>query len=121
MTNILGIGVDIADVKRFKQFETDRKHSFLQRVFTPSEIEYCFGEASPAEHLAGRFAGKEAMVKALAVAGRPALEYKQIEILNSAKGIPTVRFIGLDLPLSTQISLSHTSDVAIAMALISQI
>ena len=60
---ILSIGVDIESVDRFK--EHDKNGSFLKRIFTNKELEYCFSFTDFAQHLAVRYSGKEAVVKAL--------------------------------------------------------
>jgi len=59
----IGIGVDIEDVNRFTKLGGNK--AFLKKVFTQNELDYCFSKKVAAPHLAVRYAGKEAVVKAL--------------------------------------------------------
>lgn len=78
---IYGIGTDIVDVRRIRKvFSTDDK---ISRIFSVKEQEYCRGSF---EKLSGRFAAKEALIKA--VSTPLDLSLKEIEILNDAKGKP---------------------------------
>ncbi|MFH1077803.1 MAG: holo-ACP synthase [Patescibacteria group bacterium] len=114
------IGVDIESIGRFKGLA--RRSSLIERVFTSEEIAYCFSKANPAQHLAARYAGKEAVMKALgSVMGRrftPA-EYAKIAITTDADGAP-----GVELHLDDacrcflKLSLSHADGYAIAVAFI---
>lgn len=112
-----GIGVDITDISRFAKLNPKKDRLLLSRIYTPAEIKYSFSKAKPAQHLAARFAGKEAIVKALK--GLEAtVYYKQIEISNDKSGIPQVRLEDKELSTKTEIllSLSHCEDKAIAFA-----
>ncbi len=109
------IGVDCTDISRFK----DKGEGFLNRLFTVAEIDYCNGRANPAQHFAARFAGKEAIIKALASSGRR-IKIQDIEILNDDSGAPVVR-LSEDLngpQCNVRLSLSHSKDIAVAMVLI---
>ena len=59
---MIGIGVDIEKTDRFKKKLKDKR--FLNKIFTQEELNYCFSNKYPEKHLAARFAGKEAMIKA---------------------------------------------------------
>ena len=59
--SIRGIGVDCVDISRFE----DLKAHFIKKVYTRKEIKYCRSKMAPAQHFAGRFAGKEAVIKAM--------------------------------------------------------
>ena len=61
----LGIGIDIVDVKRFEKVPYSSKSRFYQKIFLPSEIEYCLKYKNPYEHFAGKFAIKEAVKKSI--------------------------------------------------------
>lgn len=112
------IGVDIIDISRFVKLDRKKDKLFLSRIFTPSEIKYSFAKAKPAQHLAARFAGKEAVVKSLKGLGF-SVYYKQVEIANDEFGAPQVKL--KDKKLSDKIgvllSLSHCKDKAIAFAI----
>ncbi len=114
----MNIGVDIEAVDRFKKF-TNKKNIFLQKVFTALELDYCFKQAAPEEHLAARFCGKEAVLKALGAWPGPYPSWKDIKIINQSSGTPCVKIknkAGHDLKIV--ISLAHTKSLAVAFVLI---
>lgn len=106
-----GIGVDITPVSRFLPFENDRENPFLKKVFFESECEYCFSYKNPGVHLAGFFALKEAVSKALGVTQYP---FAQIEIKHDLDGAPIAFYNGQKL--SVRVSISHTDELAIGIA-----
>lgn len=111
-----GVGVDIEDINRF---ELDRKDGLISKIFTKNEVRYCFGKAYPAQHLAARFAAKEAVMKAFASIGMKMPAYGDIEVVNEDDGVPKV-LIKKKYDVSPQIklSLSHSKGSAIAFSLI---
>jgi holo-[acyl-carrier protein] synthase len=120
MQNI-GIGTDIVEIRRFENFR-DREFSvFLQKNFTREELDYCLSKEDAAPHLAARFAGKEAVIKALYSLDITRIFYPAIAILNNDLGVPYVR-INTDQTekLSIKISLSHSSAMALAFCIIIQ-
>jgi len=66
---IVGLGIDIAEVDRVRTAIERHGEAFLKRVFTPEEIDYCKRHRNRFERYAGRFAAKEAAMKALEQAG----------------------------------------------------
>jgi holo-[acyl-carrier protein] synthase len=117
----LGIGVDIEHIDRFRKPVDEKDQRFLNRIFTPAELDYCLAHASPYAHLAARYAGKEAVVKALNQANMTGVNYSDIEILNDSKGIPVVSIKKKSSQgLIIKLSLSHSDDNAIAFALVYQ-
>ena len=62
---MLGIGIDIEDINRFKKYSLKKDLDFLKTIYSENELEYCFSKKSPAKHLAVRFCAKEAFIKAL--------------------------------------------------------
>ena len=115
----LGVGTDIEDVGRFRNFDRNKNGNFLDKIFTKKELDYSFSKAKPYQHLAARYAGKEAVVKALGSLGRQGIDYKDIEILNDNNGIPKVN-LNHNSGLKVNISLSHSNDRALAFAVITQ-
>lgn len=101
-----GIGIDVAEIKRFKSVSD----KFLNRVYTREEIRYCRKCANPAMHFAARFAAKEAVIKATT---KTDIALKDIFVKNRANGSPTVFIKGKKRKFF--ISISHTKDVAIAV------
>ena len=74
----MNIGCDIEKISRFKGKTREKDEKFLNRLFTPSELEYCFSKAKPEESLCARFCAKEAYIKAKGTQNVP---FNEIEIL----------------------------------------
>ena len=106
------IGTDIVEIQRFRNLDPDS--AFFKRVFTENEREYCDTFPDPAPHYAATFAGKEAVVKAISSFCK--LPMDAIEILRSASGAPNVS-LQEDCEFIIRISLSHSSNHAVAVAL----
>jgi holo-[acyl-carrier protein] synthase len=120
MQNI-GVGTDIVEIHRFKIFNDPAFFTFLTKNFTPEELDYCLSRQDPAPHLAARFAGKEAVIKALYGIKITGIFFPAIEILNDEHGVPYVRINTSETEkLSVKISLSHSSDMALAFCIIIQ-
>lgn len=109
--NIEGVGIDLVDISCFEPFQQDKEHAFLKKVFSDVERAYCFTYKEPASHLAGTFAAKEAVSKALGVSLFP---FAEIEIRRMESGAPEVWHKGKKL--SVKISISHTDTLATAIA-----
>jgi holo-[acyl-carrier protein] synthase len=118
---ILGVGNDIIEVARIRTILTRYPQRFLSRVFTPFEQEYCLKRKDPAIHLSGRFAAKEAIVKALGVGFSQGLSWLDIEIRNDEKGKPSPYFSEFAKELFDElhfcISISHCHEYATAFAI----
>ncbi len=112
----IGIGIDIEDVNRFRPFIFNKKKS-LKRIFTKKELSYCHTKNDPAQHLAARFCAKEAVYKALSDINGPKLSFNEIEIKKQKNGKPEV-LLGKNYAI--KISLSHTSKMAICVAIASK-
>ncbi|MBI5000820.1 MAG: holo-ACP synthase [Euryarchaeota archaeon] len=113
----LGIGIDIEEVSRFYCLDRERDDAFLAKVFTSKELDYCYSKERRAEHLAARFAGKEAVIKAVGDLTGQALAHGVIEIL-SERGAPRVQLAkGAGKDLVVKVSLSHTFNYAVALAI----
>ncbi len=116
-------GVDIIELNRVKEALSRWGERFLTRVFTPAEIRFCRGRVP---ELAVRFAGKEAVSKALGTVMR-GVAWRDVEILPDPRGKPLVFLHGPardradELGLrSFAISLSHSEELAIAFVVASQ-
>ncbi len=117
--NEFEIGIDIEKIHRFNDKEYLKNDTFLKKIFTQKEIDYCFSKNNISSHLAGRYAAKEAIVKALSSISNEVLTYEKIEILNNSNGIPKVSIYKSELnKLKIKISISHDEDSAIAMAIV---
>lgn len=111
-------GVDIIEVKRIAGI-CRRNSAFLKRVFTAQEIAYCVKKRFKWQHFAVRFAAKEAVWKSLGLKG---LNLRDIGVTNLKDGKPEVVIRGRMKALAKNItiSLSHTDQYAVAMAIFKQ-
>jgi holo-[acyl-carrier protein] synthase len=115
-------GIDLVEVKRMALLQESIRTRFMERVFTPAELEYAKNSDM---HLAGRFAAKEAVAKALG-SGIGPVSWQEIEILNDPGGEPVLHLYGnaeklaQDMNLQQwSVSISHTTDYAVAVAVAS--
>ena len=112
-------GTDIIEINRIKESIEKNGELFLNRVFTPAEIEYCESKKNAKyQHYAGRFAAKEAVFKTVS----QLLEYKfdiswhNSQVINDENGNPRVEFLDIKLEKikSIDISISHCKEYAVA-------
>jgi len=82
---ILGIGIDIVDVRRMEGIIFRWQEKFLKRIFTEQEIRYCNNKKNPAQRFATRYAAKEAFIKALYPKGTAGINFRDIEISEKDK------------------------------------
>lgn len=114
---MLGIGVDIEKICRFENKTLENDKYFLKSIFTDAELEYSFSDTKSAQHLCARFCAKEATIKALCSLDFNSIPLNNIEILNNENGVPKLKIKNYE-NLKTKLSLSHTTDNAIAFVLI---
>lgn len=114
------VGTDIIEVARIKDSIEKLGEKFLNRVFTAKEVEYCESKkATKFEHYAARFAGKEAVFKAISpiLKNKFSIDWTDVEILNDKQGRPYVTFYKEELKnINVDLSLSHIKDYAVATA-----
>jgi holo-[acyl-carrier protein] synthase len=123
MGSVIGIGIDQEEVTRVARvFATPRG---LTRVFTPHEIAYCQPKRRCFEHLAARFAAKEALFKALGTGLSGKLRWTDVEVHNEPSGKPYIILSGAARELADEmgvhaifVSLSHTRQYAIAQVVL---
>jgi holo-[acyl-carrier protein] synthase len=113
----LATGVDLIEIARIEEVVTRHGKHYLERIFTPAELEYC---GKRAESLAGRYAAKEAVAKALGT-GIGDITWKEIEILGDDQKAPVLTLYGMaadkakELGLANwSVSISHNQGDAIA-------
>ena len=118
---VLGLGTDIIDISRMRQSIERHGLHFLNRLFTQKEQDYCYRFQDPVPHFAGRFAAKEALVKALGTGFGKQIHWHDLEILSDELGKPIVHSSErLNKEFNTPnllISISHATDHAVATAL----
>jgi holo-[acyl-carrier protein] synthase len=119
----VSIGADIVEVARVKRL-IERYERAEQRLFTEAEIDYCRARRNWHEHMAARFAAKEAVLKALGTGLGPGMRWTDVEVVNEENGRPVVRLSGEVAAFAEregveqlELSLSHTSELALAQAL----
>ena len=112
-SSILGIGIDIEEIKRFQDLPFDNNKEFYQKIFTKEEIEYCLKRPNPYKHFAVRFCAKEAVIKALPQKINNLLDI----VISSKNGKPVMEIKGLR-GVRIHISLSRTKDYATALVII---
>lgn len=112
----VSVGVDIQEIAAFEDHADPSDLSFYERVFTRAERDWCNARPHPAQHLAARFAAKEAVVKALSEHAELGLE--QVEVLRAADGQPRVRLLCEHAAsYRVKISMSHSDTQAVAVAI----
>ena len=113
------VGVDIVENSRFTP-EVLEDNSFMEKYFTENEREYCFSQANPAQHFAARFAGKEAVVKALYGFGIRCRLW-EVEIFHDERWVPRVKLLRttcLDEIYEIKVSLSHNLTSSVAFSIV---
>jgi len=110
--NILGIGIDIIEVKRIEQ-SIKKYKNFLNKFFSKDEIKYCFNYKNKYERLAARFSAKEALIKAIS---NKNISLKDIEVINELSGKPILKVRGLK-NINFLLSISHTKEYACAVCI----
>lgn len=120
---IIGIGIDIIEIDRIKNSVDKFGDSFLNKIYTQNELDYCLAKHNKYQHLAARFAAKEAIYKALASGWEKEASWKSIEITNEPNGLPVVTFFGklkkyLSDDKDIKISLSHSENYVTGVAII---
>ena len=113
----ISIGTDIEEISRFETKDRVKDKNFLERIYTPAELDYCFKTQNFAQHLCARFCAKEAVTKALYSINIKDVSYNQIEITNREDGCPMAS-ISKYPDLSIKLSMSHSKGNAVASALI---
>ena len=114
----LFIGTDIIDVGRIKASIDNYSAKFVKKIFSPEEQDYCNSKSNPEIHYSGRFAAKEAIIKAIKSSGfDQELSLKDIKIINHSGGAPYVK-LNFDYIGDIKVSISHTQTHAIAFAII---
>ncbi len=122
---IVGHGIDIVETARIKALVENHGEHFLERVFTPAEQRYC--ALSPKryfEHLAGRFAAKEAVLKVLGTGWRGGIAWTDVEVVKETSGQPKIVLTGECLRIARElgirrwhVSISHIETHATASAI----
>ena len=123
---MLGLGTDIVEIVRIGEMIERHGELFLERVYTEKEVAYCQKRASSYQHFAGRWAAKEAVLKALGTGWAKGIAWRDIEVVTTHSGQPRVLVHGAVLELSGQAGItgclrsisrcrSHAAATAVAL------
>ena len=122
--HIIGIGLDATDIPRIAAAIARYGDRFTHRVFTETEIAYCSGKHNPAPHYAGRFAAKEAAMKALGTGHTQGVLWRDIEVIRGG-GPPRLQLHGGALlrfqalgATGSLITITHADTVAMAQVML---
>jgi len=120
---IRGLGTDIVEIVRIGEMIERHGELFLQRVYTEQEVAYCQKRAASYQHFAGRWAAKEAVLKALGTGWAKGIAWRDIEVVSRPSGQPRVLVHGAVKELAEQagiagflLSISHCRSHATATA-----
>jgi len=122
--NIIGLGLDATDIDRVADVIERHGERFLRRVFTDAEIAYCTRRRVPAIHFAGRFASKEAAMKALGTGHTQGVLWRDVEVIRGG-GPPRLelhggaarRFAAMG-GQSSLLTITHSDDLAMAQVML---
>ncbi len=122
---ILGCGIDIVAVDRIRRLYERHGERFLRHLLTADERLAALSLTNPVPRLAGRFAAKEAVMKALGTGWTGGVNFVQIEVVNTPVGAPGVRLSGTAQQRYEELggrrwhlSISHERDMAVAQAIL---
>jgi len=125
MASILAIGVDLIEIARVRR-TLERYGDFRARCFTAAEQAYCDSRPNPAQHYAARFAGKEAVGKALGFGVAVHFAWREVEIAGRPK--PSVRLSGRLAERASrlgvadvELSMTHSKELAAAVAVVADV
>lgn len=124
MGSVIGHGVDLVETARIALMVDEHGERFLERCFTQGERDYAMSRKRRDEHLAARFAAKEAVLKALGTGWRSGIAWTDVEVTIDPSGAPGVRLSGQAARLASEmgatdwkLSLSHAAGFAMASAI----
>jgi holo-[acyl-carrier protein] synthase len=122
---IIGVGVDVVEIKRLRNVMERLKDRFLSRVFTPEEQRFCKAHRDPVPHFAARFAAKESLFKALGTGWAKGVTWLDVEVQRDRQDAPRLVLYGEALRLSNSLgakkvhlSLSHSESWAVATVIL---
>jgi holo-[acyl-carrier protein] synthase len=117
MGMILGTGIDIIEVERVKRI-AEKSPRFLEKIFTSGEIGYCLKKKNKYQHLAARFAAKEAFFKAIG----KRINWTDVELFNLSSGKPELKIKNKERFRieKAHVSISHLKDYAVAAVILEE-
>ncbi len=121
---ILGVGLDLIELDRFKAAMKRQGTPFLEKLFTPAERRYCEDKWNRIAHYAARFAAKEAVLKALGTGWSGGIRWTDVEVVRDPAGAVTVRLAGQAKKVAARrrirrvhLNITHAQKYAAAVAI----
>jgi holo-[acyl-carrier protein] synthase len=118
---IVGLGLDIAEIDRIEAAITRHGAPILERLYTPAEVAYCESHRNKFERYAGRFAAKEAAMKALGTGWRRGVRWRDIEVIREPSGKPSLSLKGVAKRIAEglgakniSLTITHSGNLALA-------
>lgn len=118
---IVGLGLDIAEIDRIEAAIKRHGAAIIERLFTPAEAAYCERYKNKFERYAGRFAAKEAAMKALGTGWSGGVRWRDIEVVREASGKPSLQLAGMPREIadrlgvkSIALTITHSGNLALA-------
>ena len=106
---IVGMGIDVAEVKRIREVFESQGERFVRRVYTEAEAAYCEQFKNKYERYAGRFAAKEAAMKALGTGWRRGVRWVDVEVVRQRGGRPILQLHGEARKIADRLGVKHIS------------
>jgi holo-[acyl-carrier protein] synthase len=121
---IVGLGLDIAEIDRIEAAIARHGAPFLERLYTPREVSYCEKHRNKFERYAGRFAAKEAAMKALGTGWRHGVRWRDIEVVREPSGKPSLHLEGVAREFADRmgvknisLTITHSGNFALAQVI----
>ncbi len=125
---IIGIGIDLVELDRIRAIYARHQSRFTNRILTPAEQEYVLQHADPTARLAGRWAAKEAGLKALGTGLAEGIKWRDLEILPDTLGKPVLRFHNTALERASvlevtvaHVTITHSQELAMAQVILERV
>jgi holo-[acyl-carrier protein] synthase len=122
---IVGIGIDLVEIARIKAVYERHRERFVRRLLTDGEREYVLAHADPGPRMAGRWAAKEAALKALGTGLAEGIRWRDVEILPDERGKPCLTLHGEAAEraralgaAALHVTITHANDLAMAQVIL---
>jgi holo-[acyl-carrier protein] synthase len=106
---VVGLGLDIAEIDRIEAAIARHGAPILERLYTSSEVAYCESHRNKFERYAGRFAAKEATMKALGTGWRRGVRWRDIEVIREPSGKPSLSLKGAAKRIAEELGVNNIS------------
>ena len=125
---IVGIGIDLVEISRIRAIHQRHPQRFVERILTPAERQYVLRHADPSARLAGRWAVKEAALKALGTGLSNGIRWQDVEVLPDGRGKPIMTLHGNARNRAAELgatlfhcTITHAQDMAMAQVILERL